>query len=242
MTGQSGRDLADAILNNDLGRVIEVLDHSPELIDAILHHPSTSDDTPGLILAASCGNAEIVERLIEMGASREIEFEKEGWRPLHIAAQRNYLSVVQVLLSKGAVVDPKDKRGAKPIQWALRYKYYAIAELLLEHGANIDIRWQDGYAFLNHEAKDGRNETLAFMLRHGADPHTTDWRYGDGTTPLHCAARNDRRKAAEILLEFGANVNAKNADGLTPLDMTIHSKKQKVVDLLLSHGGEFGNA
>jgi len=233
-------EFADAILTGDVSRTNEILDQHPELFDAIVQHPNTTDDTPAIILASSCGAAETVERLIEMGADTETQYEKEGWRPLHIAAQRNHVHVAQVLLNSGALVDAEDNRKAKPIQWALKHKYFEFAELLLQFGADIDIRWREGYAFLNHEAKDGRNDTLRFMLQHGADPNTRDQRNGAGSTPLHCAARNDRLNAAEILLDFGADVNAKNDDGLTPLDMTKMSKKQKVADLLLSRGGEYG--
>ena len=78
------------------------------------------------------------------------------------------------------------------------------------------------------------------MFEHGADPNTRDQRFGAGSTPLHGATRYDRLKAATILLEYGANANAKNDDSLTPLDMTKHSRKGKVIELLKSNGGKFG--
>lgn len=93
--------------------------------------------------------------------------------------------------------------------------------------------------FSNHEAKDGKNKSLRFMLEHGADPDTRDQRFGTGSTPLHGAARHDRLNAANTLLEFGADVNAKNDDGLTPLGLTKHSKKGKVIELLKANGGKY---
>ena len=233
-------ELAGAILTGDLKRAFAILDRHPKLAETVLRHPDTTDDTPAVILAASCGTSDIVQRLIDMGVDTETPYEKEGWRPLHIAAQRNHINVARVLLDAGACVDSEDNRKAKPIQWALRHKHIKLAELLLHFGADIDIRWRDGYAFINHEAKDGKNDTLRFMLENDADPNTRDKRYGAGTTPLHCAARHDRLNAADILLEFGADVNAKTVDGKTPLDMAKLSKKQKVTELLLLHGGNTG--
>ncbi|MFN3191114.1 MAG: ankyrin repeat domain-containing protein [Aureliella sp.] len=241
MLNDSATQLADAILNGDAKRAFAILDKRPELATAVLLHPSTTDDTPAIILAASCGHVEIVQHLIDIGVAPETTYEKEGWSTLHIAAQRNHIHVARVLLEAGASVDPEDKRKAKPLQWALRHKHIELAELLIQHGASIDVRWRDGYAFINHEAKDGKNDTLRFMLDHGADPNTRDHRYGSGTTPLHCAARHDRLNAATILLEFGANVNARTEDGITPLDMTKYSRKQKVAQLLMSNGGKLGS-
>ncbi len=240
MSSDLATQLASAILIGNAARAIAILNERPELAAAVLPHPSTTDDTPAIILAASCGNVEIVQRLIDLGVAPETTYEKEGWSTLHIAAQRNHVGVARTLLEAGASVDPEDKRKAKPLQWALRHKNLELAQLLTQYGASIDIRWRDGYAFINHEAKDGRYDTLRFMLDHGADPNTRDHRYGAGTTPLHCAARHDRLKAAKLLLDFGADVNSKTDDGITPLDMTEYSKKQKVVRLLLSHGGKPG--
>lgn len=240
MTRNANFDLADAILKDDLGCINEILDEHPELIDSVLSHPHTTDDTPAIILAASCGAHDTVRRLIQLGADTETKYDKEGWRPLHIAAQRNHIDVAKVLLESGAIVEAEDNRKAKPIQWALKHKHFEFAELLLAYGADINVRWRDGYSFLHHEAKDGRNDTLRFMLQHGADPNTTDQRYGTGSTPLHGAARNDRQHAAQILIEFGADVNTRNDNGLTPLDMTRMSNKGMVSELLKHNDGRYG--
>ncbi|MBV7328461.1 ankyrin repeat domain-containing protein [Chloroflexi bacterium TSY] len=231
---------AAAILFGDLTVAEETLEAHPELATTILSHPDIMDSCAAIILASSCGPSTLVEKLIEMGADPETCYEKEGWRPLHVAAMRNQIDVAKVLLGAGAAVDSEDRRRSAPLQWALRARHYDFAELLLQHGANIDCRWRDGYSFLHHEAKDGKNEPLKFMLDHGADPNIRDHRFGAGNTPLHGAALRDRANAAAILLQYGAQANLKNDEGLTPLDMTQLSKKKKVVELLKRHGGKYG--
>lgn len=57
----------------------------------------------------------------------------------------------------------------------------------------------------------------------------------NGNTPLHLAAKYDRSKIADILLEHGADFYTKNNDGLTPSHLgkqnssfeTVSSMKKK---------------
>ncbi|KAK7698592.1 hypothetical protein SLS64_012331 [Diaporthe eres] len=61
----------------------------------------------------------------------------------------------------------------------------------------------------------------------------------DGETPLHFAAREGNREAVEMLLDYGADVNAFDDDGMTPLHRAIESeplKESPAAKLLLSHG------
>ncbi|MDR2172403.1 MAG: ankyrin repeat domain-containing protein, partial [Planctomycetaceae bacterium] len=44
-------------------------------------------------------------------------------------------------------------------------------------------------------------------------------RYNNGETPLHDAAERGRPEMLTILLEAGADVNAKDIHGMTPLDI-----------------------
>jgi ankyrin repeat protein len=59
-------------------------------------------------------------------------------------------------------------------------------------------------------AKDGDIEAVKQHLAAGADVNA---KAGDGTTPLHPAAANDHKELAELLIEKGANVNAKDGIG-----------------------------
>jgi len=62
-----------------------------------------------------------------------------------------------------------------------------------------------------------------------------------GQTPLHVLTYNasrDMTEAIEVLLEYGADVNAKNADGNTPLHIAGLTSAREVVNLLVSHGAD----
>ena len=57
-------------------------------------------------------------------------------------------------------------------------------------------------------------------------------------TPLHYAAIQGHKEVAELLIDKGADVNAKNIIGITPLDAA--RRHPKIADLLRKHGGETG--
>ena len=87
---------------------------------------------------------------------------------------------------------------------------------------NIDLPNSSGKTGLMASAARNRLEVMAFLLERGADPNKTN---ANGTTPLMFA-----KTAAftygdcggmKILLEAGANKNARDKSGLTALDYTI---------------------
>ena len=53
--------------------------------------------------------------------------------------------------------------------------------------------------------------------------------FADGT-PLHYAAANGHKEIAELLIEKGADLNAKNVVGMTPLH---YATTKEIADLLL---------
>ncbi|KAI5847320.1 ankyrin repeat-containing domain protein, partial [Morchella snyderi] len=72
------------------------------------------------------------------------------------------------------------------------------------------------------------------ILNSGAD---TGAKISAGWSPLHEAAREGHKGAAELLLRNGANLPAKTLDGWTSLLVVAGDKgREDMVELLLSHG------
>jgi hypothetical protein len=59
--------------------------------------------------------------------------------PLHIAAQKGHLEVVEVLLKFGASIDSQDEFGRTALHIACNAGYEEIVEALLEHGSDINV-------------------------------------------------------------------------------------------------------
>lgn len=63
----------------------------------------------------------------------------------------------------------------------------------------------------------------------------------DGSTPLHCATWKGNQNVVELLLNVGADVNARNNNdhwGTTPLHAAAHANQRAIAELLIAHGAD----
>jgi ankyrin repeat protein len=125
-----------------------------------------------------------------------------GSTPLHVAAERGYVEIVELLLSevgRGVEVDARDGRGFTPLQ-------YACFGLL--HAGPVSVgRYRD---------------VVVALLRRGADPDVRD---EEGNTVLHWATSRGHGWVVDLLVRYGADLYAKNKRGRTPLDVAVGEAK-----------------
>jgi ankyrin repeat protein len=83
----------------------------------------------------------------------------------------------------------------------------------------------------------GNAELSRVFLGAGANPNVND-EAGDGCTSLHyLAARPDAKPSIEVLLQFKANINARDGFfGFTPLTWAVVHRRLDIVQFLLAHG------
>ena len=104
----------------------------------------------------------------------------------------------------------------------------AIAALLLVGCGKSDGIWV--------AAEEGDVEAVKGYLAIDVNVDARDEVYAG--TPLHFAAFRGRKEVAELLINEGADVNAKSDEGKTPLDRAIGHKHPKIRDLLRKHGAK----
>ena len=96
---------------------------------------NAADESP-LMLASLKGLLPVVVKLIQRGA----DVNKPGWAPLHYAATRGHLEVMNVLLENHAYIDAASPNGSTPLMMAAMYGTPSAVKLLLEAGADPSLK------------------------------------------------------------------------------------------------------
>ena len=124
---------------------------------------------------------------------------------------------------------------AKALFRALSERDLKRARAQILAGIDINTRNGNGETPLHHLVKLGEGtETTKWFLFHGADVKARDpIRH---QTPLHVAAGYGNREVVELLLSYGASLEAKNFLGETPLHMAAGHGDLEMVRSLLAHG------
>jgi ankyrin repeat protein len=186
------------------------------------------------------GHVKLVELLLENKASPKAAG-SDGTTPMSIAAREvrpeqdednlRFLDVIRALERAGAELDMfaaiacnnakrvadilksdpgaalgKDPEGRPALHQAVALDHQDIVKLLLEKGCDSDIR--------NESERTGHK----------------------GGTALLAAAFWGRPQIAKLLVERGANVNAKTDQGVVPLHEAARMNQMEIAQLLLKHG------
>lgn len=159
--GQSARDLAMALLENDLARAGALLDRDPALararvgrdfdmlvvalatcrrepVDLLIAKGAPLDGVrPGvpMIMALRMDDPWFAERLLKAGAAATPRA-GDTLGPIRTAISLASLGGVRMLLDHGADPNARDRLGGTALHTALNMEQFTIAELLLERGAN----------------------------------------------------------------------------------------------------------
>ena len=159
--------------------------------------------------------------------------------PLSWAACRGAERATVLLLANGADPNTVDVQLAGPVSNASDRGHTACVRLLLEAGGDPDpIRpgLKKGSP-LNCAARNASDPLLIkTLLDFGADIEACGV---DGITPLLHVARTDNVSFAQILLEYGAYINAMSSAQHTPLTIAITHNSHRVLQLLLDRWYEY---
>ncbi|RVE44509.1 hypothetical protein evm_010838 [Chilo suppressalis] len=188
---------------------------------------------------------QVMEMLIRKGALVN-EKNKDGQTPLHVATEHAHLDAMDLLLRHGAKVNACDSRGESALCVAARRDSLAACRLLLACGADTrpeqttpapdDACTNAAALRLLEAARTGDVETARSIL--DARPRLVNCRDVDGrhSTPLHFAAGYNRLPLAQLLLQRGADVHAKDKGGLVPLHNACSYGHYEVTELLVGAG------
>jgi len=183
-------------------------------------NPATSVDSSGVSLLQWCsyhGDVSAMRFLLEQGESLQ---SLGDLYELKTAAFHGHGRLCQFLIEQGSDVNlPQADTGETPLHAALatsnRQTHDPVLKVLLANGANPNCATKPGVA-TDHFMRDCRTK---------------------GETPLHRAAAFGTEATIQMLLDAGAQVEAKDANGDSPLGWASWYLRPRSILRLLCYGG-----
>ena len=172
-----------------------------------------------VMIAARSGNLQTVRMLLDHGADPHAHDQDTGDTALTLATRGGHTRVVKHLLDRGVSISSHS--AVEALQTASLYRQHETLQVILARGVDVD-------AELHHSGTvDGVVGTSVF------------------TTALLQALENDDNKnnndIADLLLEYGADVNARaTVKGIrgVALDHALNYGQDFMVEFLLEHGAD----
>jgi ankyrin repeat protein len=167
------------------------------------------DEKP-ILKAAYEGDLKKVKEIIENDPNEINVQDSRGFTPLHLAAGKGHIEIVEFLINHGADIELEIFIGDTPLLVAARYArhgQYETIKTLLEHGAKVNHKDKHGRTALHDAAMYSGKEIINLLISYGADVNARDEHH---STPLHQAAMLTNIEAAKALVEHGADIFAKN--------------------------------
>lgn len=182
-----------------------------------------SGHTP-LIAAIMAGNHQVVELLLLHGADTEARCAEEV-TPLTHAVKARDQGIVGFLLRENVRIDSTTWDWT-PLHFAVDYGDRDMVELLLQNNANIEASCPPDFSQKTSAQTAGLQRPIA------VGSTTEIERY---CTPLFRASINEDDMMVQLLLERGADPEAKNSGEATALICAAEEQLEDIVELLLKH-------
>ena len=221
------------------------------LVDWLLDQPGltledrSNDGMTPLLVAAECGHLDVVQHLLQRGASLAA---KDQWGRnalLNAVVGGNALMVDWLLEQPGVTLEYASNDGLTPLLVAAKWGHLDVVQHLLHRGALLTAKGQGGRNALLEATWGGHTAVVDWLLDQPGI--MLEDRDKGGMTPLLVAAWRGHLDVAQHLLQRGALLTAKDEMGRNALHNALEgghalfnggwSHHAAVVDWLLGQTG-----
>lgn len=147
--------------------------------------------------------------LIKRGAALNPEDHKFGRTPLHLAAEKGYDEMVEMLITRGADLCAKGDAffSKTPLHLACINGHAKTVEVLVKRGSEINaLSGLLDKSPLHFAAEKGHVECAKVLLENGAAINACG-QCSNGATALHLAAECNQWHIVQLLIDFHADIN-----------------------------------
>ena len=229
--------LIEAANDGHAARVAEILKEQPSLVNIRGGHGTRT----ALHFAAWREHLEVVRLLLDHGANPSPRCVEDNATPLHLAVQEGHVEVVNLLLEREAdPIGEGDLHDLAVIGWA------SVYHATLHQGEFSEVREKIVSTLLTHGAEHHLLSALFMkewdLVRSLAarDPSAVNRpmsRFEAFRTPLHRASTPPLPiSAVHLLIELGADLEARSSEGFTPLDEAAVNNEWERAQILLDAG------
>uniref|UniRef100_A0A674NFT6 Death-associated protein kinase 1 n=1 Tax=Takifugu rubripes TaxID=31033 RepID=A0A674NFT6_TAKRU len=187
--------------------------------------------TPPLLIAAGCGNIQIIEVLMRKGAEIQAG-DKSGANAIYYAARHGHVETLKFLHEKKCPLDIQDKSGETALHVAARYGNVDVVSYLCSIRANPDLADREQETPLHCAAWHGYSTVARALCQAGCHVNAKN---REGESPLLTASARGFVDIVECLVEHRATLEASDKDGHTALHLAVRRCQVDVVRCLLRH-------
>ena len=165
--------------------------------------------------------------MLPAGQPHTFEHRHAAWAtPLCYAIVGGNPAIVELLISRGATVEPYSERF---LDYAIAYDWVEIAKLLLENGADSSKA---------PRILDDNSEMSVLLKAHGIPPKDINAENQNWPSLVYACRGDNGEHPDEIqqLLALGADINIQNYKGKTGLHYAAKAGFLKVINLLIENG------
>ncbi|XP_053461432.1 ankyrin repeat domain-containing protein 27 isoform X3 [Nycticebus coucang] len=204
----------------EVERLLSQEEHDKDTVQKMCHPLCFCDDCEKLISG----------RLNDPSVVTPFSRDDRGHTPLHVAALCGQASLIDLLVSKGAVVNATDYHGSTPLHLACQKGYQSVTLLLLHYKASADVQDNNGNTPVHLACTYGHEDCVKALVYYDTQSCRLDIGNEKGDTPLHIAARWGYQGIIETLLQNGASTETQNRLKETPLACALNSKILSVME------------
>ncbi len=233
----AGGDLAVTVNGATVLHEAAYYNENPEVVEFLVQRGDlTSKDRNGQTAlhyaARGNQNLEVLKLLLANGAALD---ERDGNRLslMDLAAGgRTSCEVIRFLADSGFDVAGSSSSRSPLARAVSDGRTSGIVDCLVELGANVNEKDYMGTLLHNtvwRDPPDLGSQFARALVEAGANVEERSQM--DGETPLHLAAREGNSSVGNVLIEAGANVNARTEDGETPLLLAARRRRDESLTL-----------
>ncbi len=173
--------------------------------------------------------------LVERLKRKEIIQEKKPQNLIE-AVKTGHMKEIAKFIKHGADINElahfKDSlfAGMTPLMIAVKLGFFPVADFLIRKGATISSHIQSGNTLFHYSAISGNTKFIPFFFSKGVKINEKN-RLGE--TPLIISAKDKTGEMPEILLKFGADIEARTNSGETALYFALQNNNLIMIRQLI---------